>query len=95
MPVLLYPQRNGAGGGDQSQPSLVPENLVDLYLKNGWGTTPNVENPRVAEKLIADAQAQVRQTLTNVSEREVELARREAALLEREQALKSPKKTEV
>jgi hypothetical protein len=93
--VLLYPQRNGTGGGNKAEASLWPIHLVPKMLKNGWSASMDATDPKVAEHLIEKAQSEVRATLTAVSQKEANLkAEREQFLKEKEEfeALKSGQK---
>lgn len=77
--VTLYPKKNGTGGPNKADGQLVPQNLVQKFLKNGWSTVPDVSDAKVASSLIEQAQREM-----NAEKAKIEADRAEVLALRSE-----------
>lgn len=85
--VILYPNKSNVGKTDQAQGIYVPENLVPIMLKNGYQTTPNINNPKVAESLVLKAQTQIANASAELDKTRDELEKRAREIQAREDAV--------
>jgi len=83
MTTLLYPRKNGTG--DPVNGKLVPDYLVQKFLKQGFKETPDITNEKASEhffnKKLAEAQNELKSEAQKIADERAEFEREKAQFL--------------